>query len=706
MRSLTNRTRVPALILLALIGVGIAVHLMHTAGGLGSESFISDYVFVTVLIASSLVCLLRGIAVAAERWAWLAFALGLGLWATGELLWGAHGASEAYPSTADYVYLAGYPALYAGIVLLVHARVPRFGRGLWLDAAIGALAAAALATTMLHTVLLGLQAPETIALAIDVAHPVANILLFSFVVGAIAAVGVSAGSRDWLLIAGGLVLSGIAQGVYLYQSATGGYTPGTILDSLWLIATGLVAVAACTGASRATWADASVQRSLFFPSLFAIVAVALQVHDLTRPLVPAAAALATATLAVVVLRLFVAFSENSRLLATVRRESVTDALTGLGNRRKLLTDLQKSLDAGGAPDGTAFAIFDLDGFKAYNDSYGHGAGDLLLNRLGRNLAATVRPFGTAYRLGGDEFCIIVSADEDVKLESILAGASVALSVEGEGFSISCSRGAVRIPHEAREPTQTLRLADRRMYAEKGRRIDSAGRQTRNVLMSVLREREPELGEHLQGVAKLSVELGKRLAFTAEELDVLGRAAELHDIGKMAIPDEILHKPGPLTQQEWALLRTHTLVGERILDAAPAMGPVAHIVRWTHERWDGRGYPDGLSGEDVPISSRIIFVCDAFDAMTSERTYKPKVEIGEALDELRRNAGTQFDPMIVELLCEVIEEDRGTAARDVAPTGDEEPVRNEKPARDEQPARDEEPASAEPILALVRASKPS
>jgi HD-GYP domain-containing protein (c-di-GMP phosphodiesterase class II) len=248
---------------------------------------------------------------------------------------------------------------------------------------------------------------------------------------------------------------------------------------------------------------------------------------------------------------------------------------------------------------------------------------------------------------------------------------VALTEEGEGFRISCSRGAVRIPHEAREPTQTLRLADRRMYAEKGRRIDSAGRQTRNVLMSVLREREPELGDHLQGVAKLAVELGRRLAFTAEELDILGRAAELHDIGKMAIPDEILHKPGPLNQQEWALLRTHTLVGERILDAAPAMGPVARLVRWTHERWDGRGYPDGLAGEDVPMGSRIIFVCDAFDAMTSERTYKPKIELDDALSELRRNIGTQFDPMLVELLCEVIEEDRAVAERD--PAGDIDPV---------------------------------
>lgn len=124
---------------------------------------------------------------------------------------------------------------------------------------------------------------------------------------------------------------------------------------------------------------------------------------------------------------------------------------------------------------------------------------------------------------------------------------------------------------------------------------------------------------------------------------------------MAIPDEVLHKPGPLNDQEWALLRTHTLIGERILETAPAMGPVARLVRWTHERWDGQGYPDGLSREQVPLGARIIFVCDAFDAMTSERSYKPKMEVEDALEELRRCAGTQFDPMVVELVCELVGE---------------------------------------------------
>ena len=648
------------MILLGAIAAAIGLHALYAVAGLGSPemgSFFDEYLYNAVLIAAAAVCLLRGVALVAERRAWIAFGIGLALWAAGDIYWSLAAVGQPdppYPSWADVLFLAGYPAIYAGIALLVHARVPRLGSGMWLDGAIGALAAAALGVALFHPTLTELAHGKGAEVAINLAYPLGDIVLLTLVVGAVAVVGATAGRRDWSLIAGGLVATAVADGLYVYKDATGSYVEGTAIDTLWMVAAGLIALAAWSGAGRPSSAKASMNRTLFFPSLFAIVAVALQVHDLSRPLSPLATGLATATLAIVVLRLFVAYSENGRLLSAVRRDSVTDPLTGLGNRRRLLTDLQDALDSNRARGERAFAIFDLDGFKAYNDSYGHGAGDLLLSRLGRNLAAAVKPFGAAYRLGGDEFCVIVSGGE-VKLDSVLAAAAAALCEEGEGFSITCSRGAVRIPQEAREPTDALRLADRRMYAEKGRRIDSAGHQTRNVLMSVLREREPELGDHLQGVARLALELGRRLALTAEELDVLARAAELHDIGKMAIPDEILHKPGPLSEQEWTLLRNHTLVGERILDTAPAMGPVARLVRWTHERWDGEGYPDGLRGEDVPLGARIIFVCDAFDAMTSERSYRPSVSVPEALDELRRNAGTQFDPMVVELLCELIDE---------------------------------------------------
>jgi diguanylate cyclase (GGDEF)-like protein len=628
-------------------------------GGAGAQPFVNDWLYNAVFIAAAAACLWRGAAVPVERPAWLAFGTGLGLWAAGDVYWTVEISgleSIPYPSAADALYLAGYVALYAGITLLVRARVRSFATSMWLDGAIGALAVAALATALLQPALTGLTKGGTAEAVTNLAYPLGDLLLLSFVIGALAMVGSAAGRRDWIMIAGGLLATGIADAIFLYAEATSSYTEGTLVDSLWLVSAGLIAMAAWMGA-RDPPAKADRGRSLFFPSLFAIVAVALQVYDLTRPLNELSAGLAAATLIVVVVRLFVAFAENARLLGRVGREAATDALTGLGNRRRLLTDLTEALDGERTQAGTsAFAIFDLDGFKAYNDSYGHGAGDLLLSRLGRNLAAAVRPFGSAYRLGGDEFCVLVSGS-DAKLDSILAAAAAALSEKGEGFAISCSQGSVRIPHETREPSEALRLADRRMYAEKGSRLGSAGQQTTDVLMGVLREREPKLGEHLQGVAALAVEIGRRLALTSDELDVLHRAAELHDIGKMAIPDEVLHKPGSLTDEEWNLLRTHTLVGERILEAAPAMGPVAKVVRWTHERWDGQGYPDGLAGEEIPLGARIIFACDAFEAMTSERDYGAPVSMEEAAEELRRNAGAQFDPMVVEHLCVMLGESR-------------------------------------------------
>jgi HD-GYP domain-containing protein (c-di-GMP phosphodiesterase class II) len=146
-----------------------------------------------------------------------------------------------------------------------------------------------------------------------------------------------------------------------------------------------------------------------------------------------------------------------------------------------------------------------------------------------------------------------------------------------------------------------------------------------------------------------------MALIPEELDEVVRAAELHDVGKMAIPDQILHKPGPLSPEEWAFVRRHPLVGERILSVAPALLPVAKIVRATHERWDGSGYPDGIAREEIPLGARIVAVCDAFEAMVAPRAYRAARSVAEALEELRACAGSQFDPAVVEAFCELKDE---------------------------------------------------
>ena len=232
--------------------------------------------------------------------------------------------------------------------------------------------------------------------------------------------------------------------------------------------------------------------------------------------------------------------------------------------------------------------------------------------------------------------------------------SAALSEEGEGFSVTASAGSVTMPQEARDASAALQIADQRMYARKESRRNSSSRQTRDILIQVLREREPDLDEHVRDVATLAKAVGARIGLVGEALDEIVRAAELHDIGKMAIPDEILHKPAALDEHEWAFMEQHTIVGERILQAAPALTPVAKLVRASHERWDGNGYPDRVPGEQIPLGARIVAACDAFDAMTSERPYCSAMPVEAALAELRANAGRQFDPTIVDAVCVEIE----------------------------------------------------
>jgi HD-GYP domain-containing protein (c-di-GMP phosphodiesterase class II) len=187
----------------------------------------------------------------------------------------------------------------------------------------------------------------------------------------------------------------------------------------------------------------------------------------------------------------------------------------------------------------------------------------------------------------------------------------------------------------------------------------------SVLMQLLTEREPTLRDHVCDVGVLAVAIGRQFKLGRHELDELRRAAELHDLGKLAIPDQILQKPGPLSDEEWLMMREHTIIGERILNAAPALAPVGRLVRSSHERWDGAGYPDGLAGEDIPLGARIIAVCDAYDAMISERSYDKARPKEEAIAELKRHAGTQFDRDVVEAVCRHLEAEAAVNGQAVA-----------------------------------------
>jgi diguanylate cyclase (GGDEF)-like protein len=329
-----------------------------------------------------------------------------------------------------------------------------------------------------------------------------------------------------------------------------------------------------------------------------------------------------------------------------RELAATDALTGLGNRRSLVEDLARRTAEATAERPLVMTLFDLDGFKAYNDAYGHPAGDTLLARLGQRLGEAAETVGgAAYRMGGDEFCVLASpgaGSDDAVAHSCLE----ALTEAGEGFSITASHGTVVIPDEHSDPESALRAADQRMYADKSVGRSSAARQSADVLLRLLSERSLNAGRRVDDAMWLCDSVARRLGLSDPDRETAVQATALRSIGKTAIPDTILGKPDSLNEDEWAFMRGHTLIGERILGAAPALAAVARLVRSMHERVDGSGYPDALTGDEIPLGSRIVAVCDAFAAMTSERPYRTAMSRESALAELVRCAGSQFDPRVV------------------------------------------------------------
>lgn len=336
----------------------------------------------------------------------------------------------------------------------------------------------------------------------------------------------------------------------------------------------------------------------------------------------------------------------------------TDALTGLGNRRKLQADLATACREGGS-DGFQLALFDLDGFKTYNDTFGHPAGDALLARLGEKLRRVSTGRARIYRMGGDEFCLLTTGPHEERVD-IVTAAMLSLTEHGDGFEIGCSHGTVS-SDEIEDADDALRIADKRMYAEKHARRLTAETQSRDVLLRALQERYPELGEHRDEVAKLAERTGERLGLEGVELAQVRRAAELHDVGKVAIPEDLLHKPGPLTEQEWAFIQRHSEIGERILAAAPSLAPVGKIIAAHHERWDGAGYPRKLQGADIPIGARIVAVVDSYHAMmTTNREYREPRTREEAIGEIQRCSGTQFDPEVADVFCALVGEEHRRA----------------------------------------------
>jgi diguanylate cyclase (GGDEF)-like protein len=640
----------PVRLLLAACAAWLLVYELRVlfAPELEIGPLFSRFAHDVVLVAAAVVCLARVPSTKGpERLAWALIGAGVTAWSFGEIYYTAvlwTNPAPPIPSPADVGFLLFPPLAFAGSMVLLKARNRGVPRRLWVDGLTAALGVAALSAAIVFETALEYAEGAPLAVATSLAYPLVDLVLLGIAAGALAGTGWHL-DRTWMLLAIGIATFWLADSMYLVQVNHGTYEAGGWFDAGWWAGLTMIAAAAWQRPpARLKQAADERVRVIAVPLAFGAIGLGLLVYGALADLNPLAVALAAASLIAVMARATLTFGENVAMLRTSRGEALTDALTGLGNRRALTRALEELLAEATPESPVVLALFDLDGFKQYNDTFGHPAGDTLLVRLGGNLAAFLHGRGLAYRMGGDEFCAVFRTAGE-PFEATVRGAAAALSEQGDGFSITCSHGAIVLPVETADPMEALRIADQRMYANKHAGRTSAGRQSKDVLLRALAERDPGLGTHAETVA-LAAATAEALGLTADEVEQVRHASELHDVGKVAIPDAILGKPGPLTEEEWGFVRRHPIIGERIILAAPALARVAALVRASHERWDGAGYPDGLAGEAIPLGARVVAVADAYAAMTAGRPYRAARTGAEALDELRRCSGGQFDPAVV------------------------------------------------------------
>ncbi|MDQ6751653.1 MAG: diguanylate cyclase [Actinomycetota bacterium] len=341
--------------------------------------------------------------------------------------------------------------------------------------------------------------------------------------------------------------------------------------------------------------------------------------------------------------------DQRRSLAQVSR---TDPLTGALNRRGFEERLDAELSAAARiGDPLSLLVLDLDKFKQINDTEGHPAGDELLRWTVGAINGVVRPRDDVGRLGGDEFAVLLPGVDRELAVSVAHRVTSAMAER-----IHASVGITCYPADALDREDLLTRADAELYdAKPGRERESSPvRRDLNwaaALAHAVDSRMAVAHEHSSAVADNAAVIATELGWSRTELALLRMAAMLHDVGKVSVPDRILRKPGPLTDAEFAEVAKHPVTGADIVGRIGSLAPIVPWIRHAHEHWDGSGYPDGLSGEAIPLASRILLVADAFDAMTSDRPYRKARSPDEALTELRNNAASQFDPRCVAIFDE-------------------------------------------------------
>jgi len=336
--------------------------------------------------------------------------------------------------------------------------------------------------------------------------------------------------------------------------------------------------------------------------------------------------------------------------------SYRDPLTSLYNRRYYQEELGRLDHEKYYPLSIVFA--DINGLKIMNDAFGHDAGDELLITVSEELLHVFHRDQRISRIGGDEFAILLPNTSKDKAQSLLDTIKIQLQKRMiNGMNVSVSYGVATKEQKDQDINAVLKDAEDDMYAHKLFEVTSQRSDTIKTILQTLYEKNPREKEHSDRVSNICTSIGEKLGMPSNEINMLKAISVLHDIGKIAIDDQILNKPGKLNNDEWETIKRHPEIGYRILSSSPEYISIAEDILYHHERYDGKGYPRGLKGEEIPIRARIITIADSFDAMVSDRPYRKALSNQEALDEIKRCAGSQFDPNIAELFIELYKEER-------------------------------------------------